>query len=327
MENKSYTPEELAKLLRVSKLTIYDLIKKGELPAYRVGRQMRVDEKDLQAYKERTKSGKHRSRTVLAADSRYPQSDPLKPEAEEAGPANSISKKAHTVLICGQDPCLDLLAQHMENVMPSTRFMRSYQGSMNGLQALYHRECHIASAHLLDGTTGGYNLSYVQHLLPGESAVVVHLMQRMVGFYTAPGNPNAILDWSDLKRPDLTIVNREKGSGIRVLLDQKIKQAGILPENVRGYAQEVTNHNAAAEAVLQGKADLGIGASGAADLFHLTFIPLQKEQYDVVFLKQDLHRIEAVHRTMQEIASDDFKAKLKAAGYDISKTGTVAGET
>ncbi|GAB7388353.1 hypothetical protein BSNK01_21900 [Bacillaceae bacterium] len=158
MREISYTPEEVAKLLRVSKLTVYDLIKKGNLPAYRVGKQMRIDAVDLEAYKWQAKQ-------------------------------NFVAAGAKSIVITGQDPSLDLLAKHIELRTKNVRPLRSYVGSLNGLVALYQGQSDVVSIHLFDGDTGEYNLPYIRKLLVGFPYIVIHLVTRTAGFYVQKGNP------------------------------------------------------------------------------------------------------------------------------------------
>ncbi|TGV04946.1 DNA-binding protein, partial [Mesorhizobium sp. M00.F.Ca.ET.186.01.1.1] len=117
---KSYTTEEIAKLLRISKLTVYDLIKKGELPAYRVGRQMRVDESDLEAYKTRAKGGYRAAQSVA-------YTLPVPGQAQQA-PGQAQPATGRNVIISGQDVSLDLLSSHLEKSDGALRPLRSYQG-------------------------------------------------------------------------------------------------------------------------------------------------------------------------------------------------------
>lgn len=140
-QEQSYTIEEVAQLLKVSKLTIYDLVKKGDLPVFRVGRQMRVDRADLQTYIQKRKTG----------------STPAVAQASIATPTKNHAK----IIVSGQDLVLDILAKYIEK-RRSTKVLRSHEGSFNGVMALYHGDCDIASLHMFDGDTGDYNTPYVK---------------------------------------------------------------------------------------------------------------------------------------------------------------------
>ncbi len=223
----SYTPDELAKLLRVSKLTVYDLIKKGELPAYRVGKQMRVDRSDLEAYKRRMKTG------TAAADSAAAPVQPRSAEADGAavrtGEGALAPGSPRPFVITGQDFLLDVLARHLEERSPAIRPLRSMMGSLDGLISLSRGESDMVSVHLFDGDSGEYNLPYIRRILVGFPYTVVHLAERTAGLYVAPGNPLNIRRWEDLARPGLRLANREKGAGARVLLEEELRIRGLEP--------------------------------------------------------------------------------------------------
>ncbi|WP_153732482.1 substrate-binding domain-containing protein [Sporosarcina obsidiansis] len=309
----SYTTEEIAQLLKVSKLTVYDLIKKGEIRAYRVGRQMRVDAVDLTAYKERLKSGGD-----------FPHPQPI----ENVNPdlPSNLTKKS-TVIISGQDLSLDILASYIEDAQIGYRPLRSFAGSLNSLVKMYQGEADIVSTHLFDGETGQYNLPYVTRLLTGRSYLVVNLLGRMAGLYVQKGNPKQISTWSDLKQSGIRLINREKGSGARVLLDEQLRLANIVAPSIEGYEDEELNHMAVAARIASGQADVGVGIEKTAHLMNVDFIPLIQEQYDVVLLKTDDNE-NLRDMILETLNSISFQDKIRAiGGYDLSKTGTIIYET
>lgn len=300
----SYTTEEIAKILKISKLTVYDLIKKGELPAYRVGRQMRVDAEDLEQYKQRAKG--QPNRTYAAP--------------EDTG-QRSIGN--NTIVITGQDVSLDILSKHIEKHTKVFRPLRSHVGSLDSLISMYQGQADLVSTHLLDGDTGSYNVPYVQKLLVGFPYIVVNLVSRSAGFYVQKGNPKQINNWQDLVRADVRMVNREKGSGARVLLDEQLRIRGISAKEIEGYAQEESNHLGVAGKVATGQADVGIGIEKAAYMVGVDFIPHIQERYDLVMIKspQNMAWIELVRSILD---SEDFKNELSSIqGYDLSLTGKV----
>lgn len=311
----SYTTEEIAQLLKISKLTVYDLIKKGELPSYRVGKQMRVDASDLEAYKLRTKSS---ARTA----------EPISPSLPEATVQPAASLGLRPIVITGQDISLDILAKHMEKRIPGIRPLRSYAGSLDSLVSMYRGEADIVSTHLLDGDSGEYNIPYVRRLLTGTSYVIVNLLKRRAGLYVREGNPLGLRGWSDLGRPGLRLVNRERGAGARVLLDEQLRLCGIAPSRVAGYDTEETNHIGVAGKVASGEADVGVGIEKAAAIVgHVEFIPLIQEQYDLVLLKRPDNK-EWTSSVLEILRSSAFQTELSAiSGYDLSLTGQVMFET
>lgn len=312
----SYTTEDISKLLKISKLTVYDLIKKGDLPAYRVGKQMRVDAADLEAYKARAKGGRgHAVKT-----------EPIETVPTQYVPSHSMSQQS--LVITGQDVSLDILAKHMEKKVPQIRPLRSYVGSLDSLIAMYKGESDIVSTHLLDGDTGEYNIPYIRKLLIGSSYIVINLVSRSAGLYVQKGNPKQLRGWADLQQPGLQLANREKGSGARVLLDEQLRLHGISYQQIQGYDQEESNHMGVAGKVALGEADFGVGIENAAYMVGgVDFIPLIQERVDLVMLKKpgNLAWIEAVKQVLQ---SEAFHHELRPIqGYDISQTGHILFET
>ncbi|MEK5036673.1 helix-turn-helix transcriptional regulator [Sporosarcina sp. FSL K6-3457] len=307
----SYTTEEIAHILKVSKLTVYDLIKKGVLPSYRVGRQIRVDAHDLDAYKEQMKSG-------------HVAMKPAPPMTDSPEPASSSLRQ---IIISGQDISLDILANYLEKSSTTIRPLRSYTGSLNSLVAMYQGKADVVSTHLFDGDTDTYNLPYIRRILVGHSYIVLHLLSRREGFYVAKGNPKNIQTWADFLAPGVTMVNREKGSGARVLIDEQLRLSGIAPHTVKGYDTEESSHIGVASKVVSGQADVGVGIEKAARLVDVDFIPIIQEHYDLVIMKtpQNTALIELLQNIVQ---SESFQNELEAiGGYDLSQTGKIMYET
>jgi putative molybdopterin biosynthesis protein len=305
----SYSPEEIGKLLKISKGTVYELIKRGEIPSYRVGKKIRISQTDLQAYM-------HASDPAVKPTTSNIQVTLEKLIIENQG-----------LIICGQDIVLDILTRYLEKRNPSLRSLRSYVGSIDGLLALYRGTASITAAHLWDGETGEYNIPYVRRLLPGQHTVIINLVYRKQGFYVAPGNPKAIKNWSDLVKPGVTFVNRDKGSGVRVLLDENLRNLNIDSRSIKGYELEEMSHIAVASAVARGIADVGLGAEKAAlQVPGIEFIPLKKERYDLVLYKNDLEKSN-FQTLLSILRSDDFKDEVNGmGGYDTSKMGEIVGE-
>jgi putative molybdopterin biosynthesis protein len=313
-DNISYTSEEIAGLLKVSKLTVYDLIKKGVLPSYRVGKQMRVEASDLEAYKERTKSGSTRTQA---------------PMQEFQGTSSfAASNGFRSIVITGQDISLDILAKHLEKAHKGIRPLRSFAGSLDSLISMYQGQSDIVSTHLLDGDTGQYNVPYIRKLLMGFSYVVINLVSRQAGFYVLKGNPKHILTWADLKQKGLILANREKGSGARILLDEQLRLHDIASNQLVGYLTEESSHMGVAGKIALGEADVGVGIEKAAQIVAgVEFIPLIQESYDLVMLKAP-ENLEWIAAVKQVISSEAFKHELTSIqGYDLSRTGKIIYET
>jgi putative molybdopterin biosynthesis protein len=236
--------------------------------------------------------------------------------------------KQRGFVICGQDIILDILSRHLQFHPNGVQALRAYVGSYNGLYALYHGNVQMATAHLWDGDTGEYNVPYVKRMLPGIPAIVINLASRQQGFYVAKGNPKGIKGWEDLKRKDITIINREKGSGTRVLLDEHLRKLNIPSGDIAGYDRESTSHLAIASIVAQGEADIGMGNEKASlQVNGIDFIPLQMERYDLVIKKEDMEK-DPFQAALEIINSSEFKKEIEGiGGYDLTDTGKIMVET
>lgn len=305
----SYTIEEVAQLLKVSKLTVYDLVKKGELPVFRVGRQIRLDAKDLHQYINQQKTMKTTASPVLPSVPQRPETTTLK-----------------SIVISGQDMVLDILGKYIEQ-HSTHKTLRSYSGSLNSLISMYNGECDIVSTHMFDGDTGEYNLPYTKKILVSYPYVLINLLSRKAGFYVQKGNPLGLSNWTDLSREKIRIINREKGSGARILIDEQLRINGISATSIHGYEREETSHLSVASAVSTGAADVGVGIEKAAKIVGIDFIPLITERYDLVMLKTPQN--EELIRTVKSIlTSKSFQTEINSLGdYDISETGKVLFES
>ncbi|MBI4332937.1 MAG: GntR family transcriptional regulator [Chloroflexi bacterium] len=219
------------------------------------------------------------------------------------------------------DLAIELLGNHLSTLHPSLHLAAAFVGSLAGLVALECGQADIAGAHLFDQETGEFNIPFVRRLMPGERVILLNLMERVQGLMVARSNPKHIVGLEDLVRPDVTIVNRQKGSGTRILLDSRLLKMGIAGSRVKGYAREEKTHMAVASLVSQGKADAGMGAQSAANLAGLDFIPLLKERYDLIALETSFAR-PPLERIPEIVRSDGFRNMLRSLpGYDISGTG------
>ncbi|MEI3612093.1 helix-turn-helix transcriptional regulator [Pseudogracilibacillus sp. SO30301A] len=302
MQNGSLTTEEVAQLLKVSKLTVYDLIKKGELPSYRVGRQIRIERSALEAYKN--------------------QGTVSQPESKQT---TVHHQQGRSIIISGQDNCLDILAKHIEAFNIEYRSLRSYSGSLDGLIAMYQGKADIVSTHLFDGETSTYNIPYIRKILVSKSFIVIHLLQRNAGLFVAKNNPKEISSWKDLDNPEITIINREAGAGARVLLDEQLRLHQISREKINGYHNEVTSHIDVASAIANGLADAGVGTEHAAKMANIDFLSMIEESYDLVIEKSKQNR-ELIQILLQITQKESFIDSLKSLGYNTVHTGKILYE-
>ena len=230
------------------------------------------------------------------------------------------------VAIGSHDLTLDLLADRLRRSYPAYSLSSSNVGSLGGLIALRRGECHLAGSHLLDEESGEYNLPFVRRYLGGHDIVVVNLVRRVQGLIVAPGNPLSITHLGDLRRPDVAFVNRQRGSGTRVLLDYKLAELGIDPGEIRGYDREEYTHLAVAASVAAGGADTGLGILSAARALGVDFVPLMSEQYDLV-VPREFYDSDLLRPLFELIRSDAFRGAVDAlGGYDTSSTGRVVAE-
>jgi len=253
----------------------------------------------------------------------------------QAGAAVSVtllgkSRPENTLLAVGShDLALELLGIFLRRRLEHTSLSCANVGSMGGVMAIRNNEAHIAGIHLLDEQTGCYNLAFVKKYLPNTGWRLVHMAMRQQGLMVMPGNPKKIAGLADLARPDITFVNRQRGSGTRMLLDYDLVKAGIGPEQIAGYEKEVGTHMAVAATVAAEAADAGLGVQAAALALGLDFIPVASEQYDLLLnFPPDDDREKAIIAILE---SAEFRNEVESwGGYDLSGAGrtiAVAGET
>ncbi|MDR1961623.1 MAG: helix-turn-helix transcriptional regulator [Gracilibacteraceae bacterium] len=314
MESLLLTAEEVAQQLKIRKYTVYELIKRGELPSSKVGKQVRISQSDINHYLQATKSGKLTLPRITETGVRDDaESHEIRTDIFETAAAPAI--------VCGQDTCLDMLVSRAA-AQPDVTLLRSHMGSLNGLYAFYHGRVSATAAHLWDAETNSYNFPFIRRLAPGMPVGALRLVGRMQGFYVKKGNPLEIKGWRDLARPEVNMVNREKGSGTRILLDQKLALCRIHSEDVRGYKRELNTHLSCASAVAKGEADVGCGCAGiASNLPDIEFVPLQLEWYDLIFRLAD-RNTPAIQSLLAAASSLEYRRDLEMLGdYDLSQTG------
>ncbi len=191
-------------------------------------------------------------------------------------------------------------------------------GSSAGLSAVRRGEADVAGCHLLDEESGEYNIPYVKRYGLSGKVVLVKGYVREQGLIVRKGNPKGIRGFEDLLRDDVTFINRNPGSGTRILLDMNLKriaeERGIefseLVRSIKGYDVEAKSHTAVAVAVLMGKADVGLGIRTVAERYGLDFIPVRPEEYDFVIRKDRLEK-RGVMAFIDVLRSDEFKEELE----------------
>jgi putative molybdopterin biosynthesis protein len=227
-------------------------------------------------------------------------------------PKSSIA----TVVFSGShDLALEQVAKHLARhllllILPV--------GSLDGLVNLRQGLCQVAGAHLFEGT-GQYNASHVRHFFPDRDMELVTLAYRTQGLMLAAGNPRNIKSLTELARPDVRLINRNRGSGTRLWFDAELRRTGVTPAAIRGYDRAVKTHTEAASLIEAGRADVALGLQAAALQHGLSFIPLFEERYDLV-LPHEQERTLAPF--LDYIQSSDFRRAIDSlTGYDTAHSG------
>ncbi len=305
IETNLLTAQEVADILKVKKSTVYEMIKRGDLASRKIGKQLRISRQEMER--------------LLGIGANV--AAPLAPSEE---PSVSLPSKGKSLVLCGQDVLLDILANYMNGTPNMPGILRSQAGSYNGLYKLYQGSADLATVHLWDESTGEYNTPFVERMIPGIPVVMVRLLGRMTGFYVQAGNPKGITGWEDFRRNDITLVNRERGSGSRVLLDGKLKSLGIPTASIQGYSFEQPSALSVASCVARGAGDVGIGTKHTSNqISGIEFLPMQQEWYDLVFLAEHAST-PSMKAILNYISSDDFRREVaQMKDYDNSQTGRI----
>jgi len=231
---------------------------------------------------------------------------------------------ANTIVFSGShDLSIGLLEDALKRSAPHLKISATNVGSLGGLLALKRGEAHVIGTHLLDPKTGTYNLPDIRRHLNERDVVVVNLVVREQGLLVARGNPKKVCSLRDLVRDDVQFVNRQPGAGTRVLLDFKLAKLRLRPERIRGYEREEFTHMAVAVAIASGLADCGLGVHSAANALGLDFIPVEKEEYDLVF-RRDFFESSSGQALLAAMHSTAFRdAVARLGGYDVGRSGVV----
>jgi putative molybdopterin biosynthesis protein len=231
------------------------------------------------------------------------------------------------VCIGSHDNSLDILANILKKRHPRLSLSSAHVGSMGGLMALKRGEAHMAGTHLLDEESGTYNVPFLLRLLQEKRIVLINLVYREQGLVVKKGNPKGIRGFEDLLREDVVFINRQSGSGTRLLTDKHLKEIGAVHSRIRGYDREEYTHMGVASAVLSGIADTGVAILAAAQALGLECIPVAKERYDIA-IPREFIGLEMIDALLQIIKEDEeFRTHvLSLGGYDVSDMGKVMFE-
>lgn len=301
IHEKTYTPDEVAKMFKISKHTVYELIKRGELHAFKIGNKMRIEESEITRFK-----------------------DNGRPSSQSA---NNTFQDNQLHLAGSHDFLIEQLIKYITSQSSPLSIKPTYIGSLEGLMMLYRGSCDIAAVHLLDPTTKEYNLPFIKQLFVHERITVMRLAEREQGLITAKGNPKNITSFQDLTRKDVKFVNRQKGAGTRFLLDSLLADENIAPSDINGYENEEWNHLSTASYISGGVADATFGIRSAASMLDLNFIPITNEKFDLVF-RWNPQNEKVLQYLIDIIQLTAFKETItKLDGYDGSELGLITYDT
>lgn len=235
-----------------------------------------------------------------------------------------MEKLRNTLVVIGShDPLLDELADMLHLGDPRLYMSSSHVGSMGGIMAIRRGEAHMAGCHLLDTADGTYNRSFIRKYFPKGDVKLVSCVGRQQGLMVARGNPLNICSFADISRQGIRYVNRQKGSGTRILTDYLCSREKVEPSDVYGYTREELTHTSVAAQIACGSADVGMGIYSAAKLYDLDFIPICIEEYDLI-IPDHAWDSPMVQRLLTILRSDAFREKiLSMGGYTVDHPGQV----
>lgn len=235
-----------------------------------------------------------------------------------------MEKLRNTLVVIGShDPLLDELADMLHLGDPRLYMSSSHVGSMGGIMAIRRGEAHMAGCHLLDTADGTYNRSFIRKYFPKGDVKLVSCVGRQQGLMVARGNPLNIRSFADISRQGIRYVNRQKGSGTRILTDYLCSREKVEPSDVYGYTREELTHTSVAAQIACGSADVGMGIYSAAKLYDLDFIPICIEEYDLI-IPDHAWDSPMVQQLLTILRSDAFREKiLSMGGYTADHPGQV----
>jgi molybdate-binding protein/DNA-binding XRE family transcriptional regulator len=328
IEAEAYVPNTLValKLARVLDVSVEDVF---PLPEEERAAEMPVERVTLLPGSGIIHSGQHvqlcqvDTKMVASAPSPVswcvPVSDGVLLDKNKARVVYSASEFQNRILIAGCDPAMSVLARYLQ--LAGIELVLAHRNSSEALALLKEGCVHIAGTHLRDPASGESNTAQIGRLFRGNSVAVISFAVWEQGIVVARGNPKSLREIEDLARPGVSLVNREKGAGSRVLLDSSLAAAGIKARNVRGYDRAAAGHLAAAAEVRSGAVDCCIAPRAAARVFGLDFVPLVSERYDLVIRRKHLD-LRGVQVLLETLNRASFRRDLESlGGYDTKVAG------
>lgn len=313
--------EDVARYLNLGKNTVYQLAKSGKLASYHVGRKLKFTLDDVEAYVSSTHHAPSAGVTPQSQPAEAPEGEENLSEAASFGELEGVP-----FVISGGDPAADIVTASLN--ASGTPATRKVCGSYTALVNLYAGDADAAVVHLYDQATNSCNVPYVRNLAPGASVVVFRLYGCHQGFIVRTGNPKALTTWGSLLREGVRLANRAKGSGARVLLDEKLRAMEARAETIEGYDTHYMVGSTAARRVAGGVADVAIGTEREIrGVSGVQFVPMQMEWTDLVVRKTADTR--PVIKLLKELlASDRMRQDISALqSCDTSKLGVIVYES
>ena len=313
---KIYTAQEVAQQLKIKKTTVYELIKRGELQATKVGKQLRISQAQLDCYL--GSSGQ-----IAAKPSIKENRSPNRTAADSAILQMDYLQNGSGLIISGQTAqIIELLRSCMEESGEGYPMLHSYMNSYNSLYSLYFQKTHLALVCLPYQKNGTRDNRMISGMLPGTPVCLMTLCDLSLGIYIKKGNPKHLSGLPDFFRSDVVTVNRERGCECRILLDDFLKENHYNPTQIDGYQKEMLSHLSVANAVSSGQADAGIGDLSQLNAYpDLEGIPLIRASL-VLVCSSALLQHPAFPAIQRAICSESFRSALKHfGGYDTSGTG------
>ena len=300
MSEEIMNTKEVAKYLGVHEKQVYSLIKSKKIPSTRVTGKWVFPKKLIDDWIEsNAKKGLEQARQK--------------------------SRRIEGALLASgsNDPILDMLHTYMKKSYPEFYIFSANTGSTDGLKALNMGYTDLAWSHLFDPKTGEYNIPFLTNYLPNVKPIVVNLFRRDLGFLVAPKNPFHIRGFEDLAQKGVMFINRQKGSGTRVLLDHHLKRLKIPTSKIQGYDRDVYTHFEVGLSILSKEADVGIATVAVSKLLGLPFIPITQESFDMI-LDQSTFFEKGIQAFIEVLNSQEFRNRIGRLGsYDFKNSGKI----
>lgn len=300
MSDELMNTKKVASYLGIHEKQVYALIKTGRIPCTRVTGKWIFPKKLIDEWIETdAKTGLKQARSK----------------------GNRISG---SILASGSnDPFLDMLLTATKKSHPDFYIFSANTGSINGLKALNEGLTDLALSHLFDPGSGQYNIPYLPQYLQNINPVVVNLFYRELGFLSQQSKSSHITGFESLAGKKISFINRQKGSGTRLLLDYHLQKLGIVPEEIDGYEKEVYTHFEVGLSIISGEAQVGIASAAIGKLLGLAFKAITSECFDMI-LDQSTYFQSGVQSFIETLKSDTFKGRVeKIGGYDFKDSGKI----